>query len=462
MKKKYLKRILPIMLFGVLLLSGCGKKVEKVESQEKGINKEENIEQTTNEEESAAEKETKPTGFQGYIKDDRGISWKDGYFIIKSRSFEGVVDSNGENILDPIYDVVIFPESESAKEIVVGAEGKYGLYNYKGEELLPIEYDGISTSNLRTKYLVEKDGKQSIVDAKGKVEKELKGTYNGMRSDALLYGGEDNTNNSIMTGELGRIIAETSCSSLYNLDEQCVCKGGLKEIGEEVICVYEQNDGVFSGVRFIHNTGKELFAFENYFEERREKGLENSMIVFPAINESYMEITFGSGRAEYKSGEYLYDIAAKKMIECRYNQVSVRDDKVYGEVDGRIDIYGNGSKKSSFEIGENEEVQFIGDFIVVKYGTTYRIYNEDGEEIIPERFASSEWFQQDVIVVETLEGEYKWLDKNGEIKMPAGIEDPDHYNGKEIDDIFECNGYLYIITYEDLENGSELYNVDVL
>lgn len=452
------------MLFGVLLLSGCGKKVEKVESQEKGINKEENIEQTTNEEESAAEKETKPTGFQGYIKDDRGISWKDGYFIIKSRSFEGVVDSNGENILDPIYDVVIFPESESAKEIVVGAEGKYGLYNYKGEELLPIEYDGISTSNLGTKYLVEKDGKQSIVDAKGKVEKELKGTYNGMRSDALLYGGEDNINNSIMMdsilvmGRAGSTVTEASCSSLYNLDEQCVCKGRLSEIGKEVICVYEENDGGFNSTRFIHNTGKELFVFENCLEEAREKG----MILFPAINESYMEITFGSRRADYKSGTYLYDIAAKKIIECRYKQVSVRDDKVYGEVDGRIDIYENGSKKSSFEIGENEEVQFIGDCIVVKYGTTYRIYNEDGEEIIPERFASSERFQQDVIVVETLEGEYKWLDKNGEIKMPAGIEDPDHYNGKEIDDIFECNGYLYIITYEDLENGSELYNVDVL
>ena len=52
----------------------------------------------------------------------------------------------------------------------VQKDGKYGLINLEGKELLPLEYDQISAiTGVENSYKVQKDGKYGIVDNEGKL-----------------------------------------------------------------------------------------------------------------------------------------------------------------------------------------------------------------------------------------------------------------------------------------------------
>ena len=148
------------------------------------------------------------------------------YFASYKDNKWGVIDSEGNNIIDPSYkEMIIIPDSklgvfictydtnyetgeykskalnEKNQEIFtqyskiealqnvdeagnlsydkdvlkVQKDGKYGLINFSGKEITTIDYDEITAiSKIKNSFKVKKDGKYGIVDNEGKMVVEPK------------------------------------------------------------------------------------------------------------------------------------------------------------------------------------------------------------------------------------------------------------------------------------------------
>lgn len=77
---------------------------------------------------------------EGYYKYSEYL----GYSIVESDGHQGVIDSAGEMIITPIYDLVSFLDHNTFRVV---SRGKWGLFDYLGQQILPPEYDYISSHN---------------------------------------------------------------------------------------------------------------------------------------------------------------------------------------------------------------------------------------------------------------------------------------------------------------------------
>mgnify|MGYP005760136647 FL=1 len=119
----------------------------------------------------------------------------------------GILDSAGAEVMRVEYDTISFPESEKANAVIVELEGKYGIYSYDGEEILPTEYESIiCNGRYSERYLVQKDGTQSITDLDGRIVKRLSGMYDKLTGDCFLT--------------MCRRGAESLFEEVYNLNEE--------------------------------------------------------------------------------------------------------------------------------------------------------------------------------------------------------------------------------------------------
>jgi len=142
------------------------------------------------------------------------------YFSMFKDDNWGVIDSDGNTVIDPVYqEMIVVPDEKSDvflctydvnystgeyktkalnsknDEILTGydtieaiankndnslwyeenvlkvkKDGKYGLINLKGKEILPIEYDDIQASlGVKNALKIQKDGKCGIVNTEGKI-----------------------------------------------------------------------------------------------------------------------------------------------------------------------------------------------------------------------------------------------------------------------------------------------------
>ena len=68
-------------------------------------------------------------------------------------------------VLPAEYDEMEFVNFEDQILVKLKAEGKWGVYDGTGKEILPMEYDEIQEGNSR--YLVTQDDRQKKVDCYG-------------------------------------------------------------------------------------------------------------------------------------------------------------------------------------------------------------------------------------------------------------------------------------------------------
>lgn len=75
------------------------------------------------------------------------FAWMNGQYFIQKNGKRGIADSLGNIVLDPIYDY-INPAGLTNYQIGIG--DKWGLVNLQGEEILPLQYEGLEyrTENL--------------------------------------------------------------------------------------------------------------------------------------------------------------------------------------------------------------------------------------------------------------------------------------------------------------------------
>ncbi len=248
----------------------------------------------------------------------RGITSKT-YFAAYQDNKWGVIDENGEFVINPSYEeMIIIPDSKtdiflctydvnydtgeySAKAtnsknedifteyskveaisnhdennnlwyeenvLKVQRDGKWGMINYEGEIILNTEYNSIQAlPGIENAILVEKDGKYGIADNTGRLLLDVayteitnlgKTNRDGyiVRDDTGLYGIVDNSNNVILQNQYQEI------EKVYRNNLYVVTQDGTQKVvnsnGEDVLAQgFEQISAILKteGQGVIYSTG---------------------------------------------------------------------------------------------------------------------------------------------------------------------------------------------------------------
>lgn len=383
---------------------------------------------------------------------------KDGYFIASKLdgALYGLLDSRGTEVLTVEYDNIFFPDSQKANAVIVLLEGKYGVYSYDGKEILAPEYEKISNTGRYSKsYLVQKDGKQSIVGLDGKIIRELTGSYDKLIGDSFL------------TICQGTNALERFYTDVYNLNEEKVFSDGdlNKRAGtafeienaENIIGVYYPgNDSNDSKIVVMDKNWKEVlsytFAYDDFYE------YEN--IFSYVIDDEEQCISLYYPREVYGNYHVFYNLDTKEIGKNNYNEFIYASDETifaqYIDTDSHtyridiMDIYGN--IESSIESIQAQNIPILegNEMILSQTGETYRIYNKEGNQVTEDRYLSAE-LDGNVAIIQNLNGEYGLLGNTGDMLIEFGNMGDESYNGQEWKDTYSFDDTFCIVT----ENGSE-------
>ena len=150
----------------IAIFTGCGKQDTVVsESNGPDVVYENSDEDYAAEEKTENDSEENIEDFEGFTLS--GYNYKaesNGVYIVSTSgtSLYGLVNSKGEFVIPAEYDEMNF---DGNGKILLKVEGKWGVYDTDGNEILPFEYDYISTGFQN--YHVQKDGVDLIIDSNG-------------------------------------------------------------------------------------------------------------------------------------------------------------------------------------------------------------------------------------------------------------------------------------------------------
>lgn len=104
-----------------------------------------------------------------------------GYFSVSQNNYKGIIKSNGDIIVECIYDSINDSSSVFDTDIsfTVCKDNKYGLIDYKGDFILNLEYDYISDFSYKRPNVavIKKNGLYRLINSKGEFISNLEYDY---------------------------------------------------------------------------------------------------------------------------------------------------------------------------------------------------------------------------------------------------------------------------------------------
>ena len=458
MKNSKCLATISVMIGLCLVFSGCKNEQEnskEIQPTQKGTDAY-TIQEDVTEEEVEEEPEVDLADFSTpYTIED----FKDGYFIVSVA--DGIncalLDMNGNEVI-PFGQAATmsFPQSKLAGAVIV-EDGKKGLMDYSGNEILPIEYDSISNWGYNSEYyLVEKDGVQSIIGMDGTIVKELSGKYGGLISNSFLVEGEVSLINEYIMGKGNvysleeKLIDETVCLTAYSLNNYYY-KDDFSN-GEQVMALVNIDGDIVLTFPTHDGSGGE------WYQDFKSIGIGN-----------LLNITYYPPGQTSPNYYKLVNPDQQTVSEQYYRQIVKADDSTIYAVsvdNDAVDIYDeNGEYVDTLEFGHNFIAVGKNNPLIATLSENYQFLNAEGEKLSYEKFYNAAPLENFWIIVNDL-GEYALLDEKGEIRIPYGelagtnssewtdIE-IESYNGEEIDGIYTFDDVFFIVTVND--NRSNVY-----
>lgn len=150
---------------------------------------------------------------------------------------------------------------------------------------------------------------------------------------------------------------------------------------------------------------------------------------------------------------YFYNLKEQKQIDTSYTSIyGIANHEFLGKREDGIDIYDeDGNKIHSFDLSDYESIQYEYDssLIVVQYGETWRVYDEDGNDLMGERFQDVR-FIGEFLELKNMDGECGVIDEKGNVVIPFGdlyeVDYDETYQGEEIKAMSAVAGKLYVVT----------------
>lgn len=424
--------------------------------------------------------------------DEKGKITSETYFSVYKDNKWGVINSTGNYVIDPSYaEMIVIPNNKlgvfvctydtnyetgeyktlilnekneqiftqydkveaisnkdennnlwyEKKVLKVQKDGKYGLINFDGKEVLPINYEEITAiSGIENSFKIKKDGKYGIVDNEGKVV--IEPQY--IDIDIL---GKDNKSGFIVKGEDGKYgVVDYSNSQILQTKYDSVEKIYGNDLyvvtleGKQKIVNKENNEVLTSGFDSI----KQILANQEnavIFVRNNKYGIMNltGEILMAAEYDSLEETKMGIFIAKRGDKYGIININKEEKIEFKYTSI------VYNE---KADIYiaEDGDFNSNI-LDNNFETKITGilvelndskGYLKLRINDEYKYYNFKFEEkqeidIYPNR----------TLFLSKKDGKYGYVDKEGKVVVDYIY-----------DDAIEQNDYGYMAVKKDGKWGS--------
>lgn len=341
--------------------------------------------------------------------------------------------------VEPIQNIdtfgTVFYDTNALK---VSKNGKYGLINFKGKELLACEYTDISPIKyIRNSFVTTKDNQKGLVDNSGNIIIENK--YSDIQALTEKY-------------EDGYIVKNDSSKYgiiNYNKKQVLECKyTEIKHIyGSNMYIVKEGTDLELinqAGEVLLKNKFQEVISIDNnnlIIKEGDNYGIMTSEGEMKLNTEyKYLEYLFDGNYIAEKDNKFgIIDINGTKKIDFIYNNISYMSKEGFIEADredGKTDLM-----NTEFQIkctGIVSEINDTNSFIKLRVGNEYKYYN----------FKLEEENVKDVYPANTLfmskkDGKYGFINQN-DIVIVDYI----------YDDATEQNNYGYVAVKKDGKWGA--------
>lgn len=423
---------------------------------------------------------------------EQGKITSEDYFVSFKDNKWGVINSKGENVIDPSYsEMIIIPNSKNdiflctydvnyetgeyktkalnskneeiftnyeqieaipnvdknnnmwyeENVLKVKMDGKFGLINLTGKELTAFEYEEITVvQGIKNALKVKKDGKYGIINNEGK--EILKAQYADIdnlgeddksgfiiKSDAGKYGIVDYSGNTILEPTYDAI------EKVYGNDYYVVKKAD-KEIlvqkgGTEVL-----SSGYDSIKEVLKNTENGIiYTKSNKYGIMKTTG----EVVIDATYEDLKEAKSGIFIAKQNGKFGIIDITKNAKVDFKYSSINYNEKAdIYIAEDESFnnDIIDNtfNVKQSGILIDTNNEKGYIE----LRQGDEYKYYNFKFEEKnVKDIFASN------TLYLSKKDGKYGFVDKDGKVVVDYIY-----------DDATEQNAYGYAAIKKDGKWGS--------
>ena len=399
------------------------------------------------------------------------------YFTSYKDNKWGVIDSDGNNVIDPSYkEMIVIPNSkigvfictydvnyetgeyntkalnEKNEEIftqynkiealqnidVIGnlvydssvlkveKDGKYGLINFSGKEITSVDYEEIKAiSEIENSFKIKKDGKYGIVDNEGKLIVEPKyadidvlGKDNKsgfiVNNDDGKYGIIDYSNNQVLDIKYDNI-EKVYGNDLYVVTE----KGKQKLVNKENVEVL--TSGFDSIKQILSNQENSII-----FGKSNKYGVMNlsGEVLIDAKYDDLKETKTGIFIAKKADKYGIINIENQEKISFDYNSI------VYNE---KADIYIlEDNDMNSNILNNNLETKVTGilielnetkGYLKLRINEEYKYYNFKFEEK-----QEMDIFPNRTLFLSKKDGKYGYVDKNGKVIVDYIYDDATQQN----------------------------------
>ena len=366
------------------------------------------------------------------------------YFVSKSQDSQkfGVIDTNGNVVIDEQYDDVQIPNPSKAVFICINGDSSK-VFNSESQEIYT-EFGEISTLRLKNtssdliyeksvlKY--EQNGKFGLIGIDGK--KLTEPIYDSI--DTLQYKeGElivkQNDKYGIIN-QKGYILVdieydEITADGFYDMETQYRYDGYIvankTDMGYRYGYVFHDGkqilDALYNDLKRITNISDEepyLLVAENGRYGVMKKSTQ-------IISNEYQSISYDASNNIFvvqKGQKYgVMDFSGKQIIECKYPQIDVKGRNIYvTKDDNMVEVYdtsGNLTNMSSdliyIDIPEKDDYSIR--IQTIDQNTTYQICKE-GEDDVQEEYQYIEYLENDLFVASKSGGNLGIIDLNGDVK----------------------------------------------
>ena len=364
------------------------------------------------------------------------------YFVLKKDNLSGVIDRGGNTIIDAEFDNVIIPNPEKALYVCYEGDGTKVL-NERKEEILtdyqnvePIQLQNISSDLMYEKSVLkyEQDGKFGLIDFEGKeITKPIYESIDGLpyKEGELLvkqdgkYGVINIKGNKLVDIKYDRI----------SVDGYYTSENNYKFAG--YIISNTTDEGYRYG--YINYDGKLLLEPE-YNELSRVIGIEDdeNAYILCAKNGQYgiMKNDEELIPNEYQSIEYdesnkLFTIEKSKkfgianldgniIVPTEYSQIDITGIYLYAQNSQGVTVYNNDGTQVNIDRNiailntSNEKYKIR---INNENGTKYGVINEDGEQIIEEKYNYIEYLFDNYFIVSNEQSKLGVIDDDDNVKI---------------------------------------------
>ena len=386
------------------------------------------------------------------------------YFAAYNNNKWGVINSNGDIVIDPSYaEMIIVPNSKkdiflctfdvnyddgtyktkalnskneeiltsyeqieaitnidenqnltyNGQVLRVQKQGKYGLINMDGTEILPCEYEEIKAlQGVENAILVQKDGKYGIVNNDGKtlIEPnyvEIQGLGKEASQGFIVknqegkYGIIDISNKQVLETKYDAI------SKIHEGDYYVVTENGKQKVVKK------------DGTEILNGEYDEIVAIlknpENgiIFKEKEKYGIMNlkGEKTIKADYDEIKEAKTGTFIVKQKDNYEIIDQEGKTLVEFKYRGITYNEKAdIYITED---ENYNNEILNGNYEIKLTGMVTNIDDekgYIEIKQEEGYKYYNFKFEEQ-----KEADIFKTNTLFVSKKDGKYGFIDKDGKV-----------------------------------------------